>query len=54
MKVELGTAGAADTAQLVELLQILFNQEAELSPDPEKQRRALEVILRDPSRDLFR
>jgi GNAT superfamily N-acetyltransferase len=45
-----GTAGPADIAQLVELLRILFSQEAELSPDPQKQRRALEIILADPAR----
>ena len=50
MKPEFGTAGAADTSQLVELLGILFTQEAELNPDPQKQRRALEIILQDPSR----
>ena len=50
MTPELGTARAADLPQLVELLGILFTQEAELSPDPEKQRRALEVIFADPSR----
>ncbi len=48
--VEHGTANAADLSQLVELLGILFTQEAELSPDPDKQRRALEIILQDPSR----
>ncbi len=50
MKPGFGTALAADIPQLVELLGILFTQEAELSPDPEKQRRALEMILADPSR----
>ena len=50
MKPEFGTAGAADTSQLVELLGILFTEEAELNPDPQKQRRALEIILQDPSR----
>ena len=50
MKPEFGTAGVADTSQLVELLGILFTQEAELNPDPRKQRRALEIILQDPSR----
>ena len=45
-----GTAGASDLEQLVELLGVLFTQEAELSPDPQKQRRALEMILQDPSR----
>lgn len=47
---EHGPASAADVPQLVELLGILFTQEAELAPDPEKQRRALEMILADPSR----
>jgi len=50
VKPELGTAGVADVPQLVELLGILFTQEVELSPDPGKQRRALEMILADPSR----
>jgi len=50
VKPEFGTAGAADTSQLVELLGILFTEEAELNPDPQKQRRALEIILQDPSR----
>jgi GNAT superfamily N-acetyltransferase len=45
-----GTAGASDLEQLVELLGILFTQEAELNPDPQKQRRALELILAEPSR----
>jgi ribosomal protein S18 acetylase RimI-like enzyme len=50
VKPQFGTAQPADVPQLVELLGILFTQEAELSPDPEKQRRALEIILQDPSR----
>jgi GNAT superfamily N-acetyltransferase len=50
VKPQFGTAQPADVPQLVELLGILFTQEAELSPDPEKQRRALEIILADPSR----
>jgi len=45
-----GTATVADIPALVELLGILFTQEAELNPDPQKQRRALEFILQDPSR----
>jgi len=47
---EFGTALAADLPQLVELLGVLFTQEAELNPDPQKQRRALELILAEPSR----
>ena len=51
MKPAFGTAGAADiAASSSTLLGILFTQEAELSPDPEKQRRALEIILAEPSR----
>jgi GNAT superfamily N-acetyltransferase len=48
--MELGIAEPGDMPQLVELLGILFTQEAELEPDPAKQRRALEMILADASR----
>ena len=48
--MELGAAVAGDVPQLVELLGILFAHEHELSPDPVKQRRALELILADASR----
>jgi GNAT superfamily N-acetyltransferase len=48
--MELGTALPVDMPQLVELLGVLFTQEHELTPDPVKQRRALELILADPSR----
>jgi ribosomal protein S18 acetylase RimI-like enzyme len=50
VSVEFGTATAAEVPQLVELLGILFTQEHELSPDAQKQRRALGLILADPSR----
>jgi len=50
VSVELDRATAADVPQLVELLGILFAQEHELNPDPEKQRRALELIFADPTR----
>ena len=50
MRPAFGTAAAADIPALVELLGILFKQEAELEPDPAKQRRALEMILGDESR----
>ncbi|HEX5091153.1 MAG TPA: GNAT family N-acetyltransferase [Burkholderiales bacterium] len=43
-------AREADLPALVELLGLLFAQEAELSPDPGKQRIALELILADPAR----
>ncbi|MDH4093583.1 MAG: GNAT family N-acetyltransferase [Betaproteobacteria bacterium] len=48
--MELGCAAQRDVPQLVTLLGILFAQEAELAPDPGKQRRALEMILADPAR----
>jgi len=48
--MEVSAAAPRDIPQLVELLGILFTQENELSPDPVKQRRALEMILADPSR----
>lgn len=48
--MELGAAVPEDMPQLVELLGVLFTQEAELSVDPEKQRRALEMIFADSSR----
>ena len=38
-----------DLPQLVELLGLLFAQEADFAPDAEKQRRALELILGDPA-----
>jgi ribosomal protein S18 acetylase RimI-like enzyme len=50
VSTQLGTASAADVPRLVELLGILFEQEHELSPDPGKQRRALELIFADPER----
>jgi GNAT superfamily N-acetyltransferase len=48
--MELGVAVPGDVPRLVELLGMLFAQEHELSPDSRKQRRALELILADPSR----
>lgn len=48
--MELGVALLGDVPQLIELLGILFTEEHELTPDSVKQRRALELILADPSR----
>jgi len=45
--LELGTATKKDLEQLVELLGILFVQEADFVPDAAKQKRALEMILGD-------
>jgi len=44
----LGSAARSDIPRLVELLGLLFSQEREFSPDPEKQSEALEAILADP------
>ena len=49
MAVEYGTAVARDLPQLVELLGILFTQEAEFTPDAEKQKKGLEAILASPA-----
>ena len=43
-------AKSADLARLVELLGILFESEAEFSPDSAKQRTALQAILADPAK----
>jgi GNAT superfamily N-acetyltransferase len=48
--IDYGVARKEELPELVALLGILFTQEHELSPDPPKQRRALEAILQDPSR----
>jgi ribosomal protein S18 acetylase RimI-like enzyme len=48
--IDCGVARKEELPELVALLGILFAQEHELSPDPQKQRRALEAILADPSR----
>ena len=48
--IDCGVARKEDLDQLVTLLGVLFSQEAELSPDPRKQRRALEALLGDPAR----
>jgi len=47
--IEYGTAVAKDIPQLVELLGILFAQEAEFTPDAEKQKAGLEAIIANPA-----
>jgi len=47
--LELGVARRDELAQLVALLMVLFSEEAEFTPDYEKQTRALERILSDES-----
>jgi ribosomal protein S18 acetylase RimI-like enzyme len=49
MEIEYGAATVKDLPQLVELLGMLFAQEAEFHPDPDKQKRALEAILSSPT-----
>ena len=49
MSIEFGAAKKQDLPQMVELLGLLFAQEAEFSPDAEKQKRALEAILANPA-----
>src|SRR5690349_23628193 len=49
MELQYGTATAKDLPQMVELLGLLFEQEAEFHPNAEKQRRALEAILANPT-----
>ena len=49
MAIDFGVATAKDLPQLVELLGVLFAQEAEFQPDAGKQKRALEAILANPT-----
>jgi ribosomal protein S18 acetylase RimI-like enzyme len=42
-------ATAKDLPQMVELLAVLFTDEAEFQPNAEKQRRALEALLANPT-----
>ena len=46
--VQFGEAKNSELSQLSELLGILFEQEAEFTPDRAKQERALAAILQDP------
>ena len=48
MELAYGTATAKDLPQMVELLGVLFTDEAEFQPDSGKQKRALEAILANP------
>ena len=49
MELQYGPATARDLPQLVELLGVLFTDEAEFQPNAEKQKRALEAILANPT-----
>ena len=48
MEVQYGVATLKELPQMVELLGMLFTDEAEFQPDPGKQKRALEAILSNP------
>ena len=49
MSIDCGPAKKDDLPQMVELLGILFTQEAEFTPDAAKQKRALEAIFANPA-----
>lgn len=49
MNLALGTATDADIPELVEMLGLLFSQEAEFNPDAARQTRALKMILSEPN-----
>ena len=49
MSIDYVSATAKDLPQMVELLAVLFTDEAEFQPNPEKQRRALEALLANPT-----
>ena len=49
MDIDYVPAMAKDLPQMVELLAVLFTDEAEFQPNAEKQRRALEALLANPT-----
>ena len=49
MDIDYVPATVKDLPQMVELLAVLFTDEAEFQPNAEKQRRALEALLANPS-----
>ena len=48
--ITIETAGLDDLPELIQLLGILFSEEAEFKPDAAKQEAALRLILSDPAR----
>ena len=50
MALEFGVAKTSELPQLIELLGVLFEQEAEFMPNAAKQENALKLIFSDPSR----
>ena len=49
MELQYGPATIKELPQMVELLGVLFTDEAEFHPDADKQKRALEAILANPT-----
>jgi GNAT superfamily N-acetyltransferase len=49
MELQYGPATIKELPQMVELLGVLFTDEAEFQPDADKQKRALEAILANPT-----
>jgi ribosomal protein S18 acetylase RimI-like enzyme len=49
VELHYGAATAKDLPQMVDLLAVLFTDEAEFQPNADKQRRALEAILGNPT-----
>ena len=49
MELQYGPATTKDLPQMVELLGVLFTDEAEFQPNADKQRRGLETILGNPT-----
>jgi len=49
VEIHYGAATAKDLPQMVDLLAVLFTDEAEFQPNADKQRRALEAILGNPT-----
>ena len=49
MELEYGPATIKELPQMVELLGVLFTDEAEFQPNSDKQKRALEAILANPT-----
>ena len=50
MSISFGAANAKEVPELVKLLGILFEQEAEFTPSPSKQEEALKLLFAEPGR----
>ena len=54
MELQYCPATVKDLQQMVELLGVLFTDEAEFHPDADKQKRAIEAILANPTKQQFK